>query len=88
MKNETYTQKIHLYLLWVHWVFVTARGLSLAVESGAALELCCTGFSISNVASPVVEHRPQGAQASEVAAHGLSSCDPRAPEPSRRGTQV
>ena len=40
------------------------------------------------VAPPVVERRPQGAQASEIAAHGLSSCDLWAPDPRRRGTQV
>ena len=49
------------FFFWLHWVFIAACGLSLVVASG--------GFSCCGA-------RALGAQASVVAAHGLSSCSP------------
>ena len=40
---------ISIYLsiyLWLRWVFVAARGLSLVVASGGYSSLQCTGFSL------------------------------------------
>ena len=38
--------EIYLFIyLWLHWVFVAVRGLSLVVESGGYSSLQCTGFS-------------------------------------------
>ena len=82
---------------------IHSKNTSLFIVGALGLCHCARAFSscgergcpqaalhglLNLVASPVVEHKPQGAQVSEVAARGLSSCDPRAPEPSRRGTQV
>ena len=50
---------------WPCWVSLAAHGLSLTVASG--------GYSLVAVASPVAEHRLEGAQASVVAAPGLQS---------------
>ena len=47
--------KILFIYLWLHWVFVAARGLSLVVVSGAILCLWCPGFTV--VASLLAEHR-------------------------------
>ena len=37
---------IYLFIFGVHWVFVTAHGLSLVVASGGHYSLWCTGFSL------------------------------------------
>ena len=54
MKNEKYIQKICLYF-WLHRVFITVCGLSLAVESGDCLQVAVQGL-LSLVAS-LVERR-------------------------------
>ena len=35
-----------IYLFWLCWVFVAARGLSLVVASGGYSSLQCVGFSL------------------------------------------
>ena len=37
---------LFIYYLWLHWVFVAAHGLSLAVESRGYSSLRCAGFSL------------------------------------------
>ena len=60
-----------MYLFWLCWVFVAGHGLSLVVASrGYSLAAGCGLLVV--VASLVVEHRPQGAQISVLAAHRLS----------------
>ena len=36
----------HLFIFWLHWVFVAVRGLSLVAASGDYSSLWCTGFSL------------------------------------------
>ena len=69
--------KFYLFIFWLRWVFVAARGLSLVAVSGLLIE----------VASLVAEHGLQahGLQqlwhaSSVVVARGLSSCGSRALE--------
>ena len=62
--------------VWLCWVFVAARGLSLVAASGATLRCGawashCGGFSCCGA-------QAVGAQASVVVARGLSSCGARA----------
>ena len=68
--------------LWLRWVFVAARGLSLVAESGGYSSLQCAGFSLQwllllrstgsrHVGSVVVACGLQSA-GSVVVAHGLS----------------
>ena len=47
-----------MYLFWLHWVFIAARGLSLAAESGgySLVALCQL---LTAVTSLVAEHRLQ-----------------------------
>ena len=48
--------KINLFIyLWLHWVFVAARGLSLVAASGGYSSLLVRGLLIA-VASLVAEH--------------------------------
>ena len=63
---------------WLHWVFVAARGLSLAVASGGYSLLWCTGFSLRWFL--LLGAWALGAWASVVVAHGLSSCGSQALE--------
>ena len=45
--KKFYLFKIYLFIyLWLRWVFVAARGLSLVVASGGYASLWCTGFSL------------------------------------------
>ena len=37
---------LFVYYFWLHWVFVTACGLSLVVASGSYPSLRCVGFSL------------------------------------------
>ena len=37
---------IYLFIYWLCWVFVAARGLSVVVVSGGCSSLPCTGFSL------------------------------------------
>ena len=37
----------HLFIyVWLHWVFVAVRGLSLVASSGGYSSLWCVGFSL------------------------------------------
>ena len=37
---------IYLFIYWLSWVFVVARGLSLVAASGGYSSLRCAGFSL------------------------------------------
>ena len=37
---------LNLFIFWLRWVFVAARGLSLVVASGGYSLLRCSGFSL------------------------------------------
>ena len=63
---------------WLHWVFVAACGLSLVAASGGYSSLGYEGFSLRCL--PCCGAPALGAQASVVAARGLSSCGSRALE--------
>ena len=41
-----YFLKEHLFIFWLHWVFVAACGLSLVAASGGYSSLQCMGFSL------------------------------------------
>ena len=56
--------------LWLCWVFVAVRGLSLAVASGGYSLVAECGLIIE-VAPLVAEHRLQGTWTSVVAVGGL-----------------
>ena len=59
---------VYLFIyFWLRWVFVAARGLSLAAVGGGYSSSRCTGFSCCGA-------RALGAQASVVVARGLSIC--------------
>ena len=45
VSSSFYFNVIYLYL-WLGWVFVAARGLSLVAVSGGYSSLWCTGFSL------------------------------------------
>ena len=66
--------KVNLFYLWLCWVFVAARGLSLVAASGASL------FAVHGLLIVVICCRAQalGTRASVVVAHRLSSCGLRA----------
>ena len=72
---------IYLFIyFWLHWVFVTARGLSLVVASGGYSSLWCAGFSLwwllllQSTGSRHTGFSSCGTRASVIVAHGLSSC--------------
>ena len=51
---------LHLFIyFWLCWVFVSVRGLSLAVASRGHSSSRCVGLSLTITASPVAEHRIQ-----------------------------
>ena len=66
--------------LWLCWVFVSVRGLSLVAASGGYSLLQCAGFSLRwllllwIMGSRRVGFSSCGARASVVVARGLSSC--------------
>ena len=70
---------INLFIyFWLRWVFIDARGLSLAAASGVTLHCGvwaspCGGFSFCGA-------QALGSQASVVVACGFSSCGSRALE--------
>ena len=74
--------KINFFLIfiyfWLHWVFITACGLSLVVVSGATL--CCSVWSSHCGGFSCCGARALGMWASVVVARGLSSCGSRALE--------
>ena len=66
---------IYLFIFWLHWVFVAARGLSLVAASGSYSLLRCAGFSLQWLL--LLWSTALGAQASVVVARGLNSCGSR-----------
>ena len=69
----------NLIYYWLYWVFVTAQGLSLAVEPGG-YSLAAVHRFLMPIASLVPEHNLYDSQASVVVVHGLSNCGSWAPE--------
>ena len=61
----------YLFYLWLCWVFVSVRGLSLVAASGGHSSSRCAGLSLSRPL--VAEHRLQ--------ARRLSNCGSRAQPP-------
>ena len=65
---------------WLCWVFIAARGLSLAAASGGYSLLRCAGFSwlwlilLRSMGSRRASFSSFSTRASVVAARGLSSC--------------
>ena len=61
---------IYLFYLWLCWVFVSVRGLSLVVASGGHSSSRCTGLSLSRplLLQGTGSRRP----GSVIVAHGLS----------------
>ena len=72
----SFLRKIHLFILWLCWVFVAACGFSLVAVGAPPL---CSARLLAAVAS-LVACRPWGVQASLFAAHSLSSCGLQARE--------
>ena len=86
--NSIFKILFNLFILffWLHWVFIAACGLfSLVAVSGGYSSLWCASFSLRwllllrstgsrHAGSVVAACRPQGAWASVVVAHSLSSC--------------
>ena len=58
------------FYLWLCWVFVSVRGLSLVAASGGHSSSRCVGLSLSITVSLVAEHRLQ--------THRLSNCGSQA----------
>ena len=52
---------INVFLLWLHWVFIAARGLSLVVASRNAPLVEVRGL-VTAVASLIVKHRLQASE--------------------------
>ena len=44
--NFNYISNVCLFIFWLHWVFIAARGLSLVAASGDYSSLRCAGFSL------------------------------------------
>ena len=61
---------LFFFHLWLHWVFVAARGLSLVAVRGGYSSLRCTGFTWRWLLS--LQSTDSRARASVVVAHGLS----------------
>lgn len=76
--SHSFFKKKNNLFMFGCWVFVTARGLSLAMVSRELLQLKCTGFSLLYFSC--CKHRLQGMLALLTAARGLSSCSPWSPE--------
>ena len=67
------------FFLWLRWVFVAARGLSLVAVSGGAT-LCCSARASPCGGLSCCGAWALGVQASIVVERGLSSCGSRALE--------
>ena len=61
---------IYLFIYWLHWVFIAARGLSLVVGSGGYCSLWCEGFSLRWLL--LLQSTGSRHTGSVVVAHGLS----------------
>ena len=70
---------IYLFIYWLHWVFIAARGLSLVAASRGYSLLRCMGFSLQWLLL-LWALWALGMRASVAAAHGLSSFGSRALE--------
>ena len=68
MSNLLVFKKNKFIYFWLHWVLVTARGLSLVVTSGGYSSLRCSGFSLRWL----LLLRSTGSRRA-----GFSSCDSR-----------
>ena len=66
------------FYIWLCWVFIAVRGLSLVEASRGYSSLQCVGFSLSWLL--LLWSRALGVQAAVVVAHGLSSCGSQALE--------
>ena len=74
-------KKIYLFYFWLHWVFVTARGLSLVAASGGYSSLWCAGFSLQWLLllwSTGFRRTGFSSCGSQALEHRLSSCDAQA----------
>ena len=63
--------------LWLHWIFVAARGLSLVMASGGYSSLRCAGFSLRWLLlwqSTGSRHAGLSSCGSRALEHRLSSC--------------
>ena len=72
--EKQFFKNIYLFIcfcFWLHWVFVAARGLSLAAASGGHSSLRCMGLSLRWL----LLLRSTGSRRT-----GFSSCGSRAPE--------
>ena len=70
---------IYLFIhFWLCWVFVAARGLSLAVASRGCSSLWCAGFSLRWLL--LLESTGCRHAGSVIVVHGLSSCGARSVE--------
>ena len=68
--NILFFKKFYLFYLWLCWVFVSVRGLSLVVASGGHSSSWCAGLSLSwPLLSQSTGSRCAG---SVIVAHGLS----------------
>ena len=77
---------VFFFFLWLCWVFIAMRGLSLVVASGGYSSLKCAGVSsqclllLQSMGSMHVGFSSCGTRASVVVAHGLSRCGSQALE--------
>ena len=72
-QNYAFLKKLFIYLfiyLWLCWVFVSARGLSLVAASGGHSSSRCAGLSLSR--SLLLRSTGSRRAGSVVVAHGLS----------------
>ena len=73
LKNQIFFKKLFIYLfiyLWLCWVFVSVRGLSLVVASGGHSSSRCAGLSLSR---PLLLRSTGSTRAgSVIVAHGPS----------------
>ena len=73
MQPDFFLNKLFIYLfiyLWLHWVFVAVRGLSLVAVSRGYSSLRCTGFSLRWLL--LLQSTGCRRAGSVVVAHGLS----------------
>ena len=67
-----------IFIFWLRWVFVAARGLSLVAASGGYSSLWCAGFSLRWLL--LLRSTGSRREGSVVVARGLSSCGSQALE--------
>ena len=79
----TFLINLFIYLFWLRWVFIAARGLSLVAASRGYSSLQCAGFSLWWLlllwsTGSVVAARGLSSCGSWALEHRLSSCGARA----------